>query len=306
MENPVVFSVVVPNYNRLEQLEEAILSVIGQTFSDWELIIIDDASEISLAPIIAKYESARVIFLRQEKNEGASAARNRGIDAARGKYIAFLDSDDQFLPDSLQTVFRKIEEYNFTDEDHVCISSRYQLHTSENSYVILPKVLLRDDEDVMRYLFVSGGRIRTSTIVVSKSCAQRARFDTKMIVNEDYDFVRRLQKQSVRFVMIPDALVKVSDKYGSNRLSRDKGAFKTASNWITSIQSQLAPDVVAAFMLRELAPIAQSRTRRMGIFAENVLPASSMKFKSKCICLVKCLSPDLFRGLKKGYVRIAR
>lgn len=306
MQNRVVFSVVIPNYNRLEQLEEAILSVIGQTFSDWELIVIDDASEISLAPIIAKYESSRVIFLRQEKNEGASAARNRGIDAARGKYIAFLDSDDQFLPDSLQTVFRKIEECDFTDEDHVCISSRYQLHTSENSYVVLPKLLLRDNEDVMRYLFVSGGRIHTSTIVVSKSCAQRARFNTKMIVNEDYDFVRRLQKQSVRFVMIPEALVKVSDKYVSNRLSRDKGAFETASNWITSIQSQLAPDVVAAFMLRELAPIAQSRTRRMGIFAENFLPASSMKIKSKCICLVKCFSPDLFRGLKKGYVKIAR
>jgi glycosyltransferase involved in cell wall biosynthesis len=97
-------SVIIPAYNREKTIERAINSVISQTYQNFEIIIVDDNSTDGTVSLIQKYENnePRIHHLQHHKNLGAQAARNTGIKAARGEWIAFLDSDDEWLPNRIQ------------------------------------------------------------------------------------------------------------------------------------------------------------------------------------------------------------
>ncbi|WP_231189734.1 glycosyltransferase family 2 protein [Haladaptatus sp. DYF46] len=95
-------SVIVPTYNRADAIPRTIESVLSQTLEELELIIVDDASQDDTADVVASYDDDRVQFVQHETNRGASAARNTGIERAEGEYIAFLDSDDVWLPTKLE------------------------------------------------------------------------------------------------------------------------------------------------------------------------------------------------------------
>lgn len=97
-------SVIVPVYNAEKFIGETIESVIAQTYTDWELLLVDDRSSDNSRAIIEEYadKDERIIYILQDQNKGAWAARNRGIDEARGDYIAFLDADDKWEPLKLE------------------------------------------------------------------------------------------------------------------------------------------------------------------------------------------------------------
>lgn len=108
-----VISVIVPVYNGEKYLRETIKSILVQTFSDFELIIIDDGSIDSTSEIceeLAKCDDRIVVYYQQ--NKGVSAARNEGIRKANGKYVCFIDSDDYVEPDMFETLYKNMVEYN--------------------------------------------------------------------------------------------------------------------------------------------------------------------------------------------------
>ena len=97
---PVV-SVIIPTFNRASLLQDAIDSVSAQTFGDWELWVVDDGSTDDTEVVVRSVPDPRIQYVRQD-NQGVGAARNLGIDCARGDWIAFLDSDDMWLPNCLE------------------------------------------------------------------------------------------------------------------------------------------------------------------------------------------------------------
>ncbi|MFZ7094178.1 glycosyltransferase family 2 protein [Primorskyibacter sp. 2E233] len=101
-EAPPSVSVILPVYNRLESLALAMRSVLDQSFGDLELIVADDASSEDVGAVVKGFNDPRVRYVRRESNGGAAAARNTGISLARGRYIAFQDSDDLWLPGKLE------------------------------------------------------------------------------------------------------------------------------------------------------------------------------------------------------------
>ncbi|USR91773.1 glycosyltransferase family 2 protein [Phormidium yuhuli AB48] len=101
-------SVIIPVYNGGRFLGEAIASVWAQTYTDWELIVVDDGSTEAIEPLIAPYGS-RLRYIRQE-NQGVAVARNRGLEVARGEFIAFLDQDDWFEPDKFEVQVAALQE----------------------------------------------------------------------------------------------------------------------------------------------------------------------------------------------------
>ncbi len=132
MADPLV-SIVVPTYNRAQYVRRALDSVLAQSVRDWELLLIDDGSTDETPRIAANYArelNDRFAYLRQT-NQGSSAARNRGIDAARGRFVAFLDSDDEFLPNKLERQLRLFEirpDLGFAYSDYIFLDidgSRY-------------------------------------------------------------------------------------------------------------------------------------------------------------------------------------
>jgi glycosyltransferase involved in cell wall biosynthesis len=106
------FSIIIPTYNRASLVPIAVQSVLNQTFSDFEIFVIDDGSTDNTKEVLAQFESdSRFKYIFQE-NAQESAARNHGLRLAQGKYACFLDSDDYFLPNHLEILKRKIDELN--------------------------------------------------------------------------------------------------------------------------------------------------------------------------------------------------
>src|ERR1700730_10501356 len=105
----MLFSIVIPTYNRADLLPCAIASVQGQQFTDYEIIVVDDGSQDGTREYLQGLEP-QIRYLRQE-NGGPGAARNAGICAARGDYVAFLDSDDLWFPWTLTVFARAISEH---------------------------------------------------------------------------------------------------------------------------------------------------------------------------------------------------
>ena len=106
----VLFSIILPTFNRSGFVKKAIQSVINQDYKNWELIIIDNYSKDNTEELVKQFSDERIIF-KKLKNDGVIArSRNFGIKLAKGEYIAFLDSDDWWYSQKLKTVNKKIKE----------------------------------------------------------------------------------------------------------------------------------------------------------------------------------------------------
>lgn len=106
-------SIVMPSYNTAKFIAETIDSVMAQTYTNWELIIVDDCSTDHTDEMVAKYTDPRIRYLKNEKNSGAAVSRNRALREATGRWIAFLDSDDLWYADKLEKQIRFMEEKKF-------------------------------------------------------------------------------------------------------------------------------------------------------------------------------------------------
>ena len=108
-----MISVITPTYNRADYIKTAVDSVISQTYTDWELLVIDDNKPESearkaTAAVMSQYTDPRIHYIQNEKNMGGALARNVGIFMAKGDFIAFLDDDDMYLPERLQVQWEQM------------------------------------------------------------------------------------------------------------------------------------------------------------------------------------------------------
>ena len=109
LKDKIVFSILLPTYNREKLIKRAINSVLKQTFPYFELIVIDDASTDNTEKLIKSIKDKRIVYLKHETNKGQNPAYNTGLRSARGEYIAFIDSDDEWLPTNLEEIYKKFQ-----------------------------------------------------------------------------------------------------------------------------------------------------------------------------------------------------
>ncbi|MDB5273284.1 MAG: tuaG [Chitinophagaceae bacterium] len=176
----ILFSIVIPTYNRAAFIGKAIDSVLAQTYAHWELIIIDDASSDPTQDIVGKYLDPRIKYYRNETNMERSASRNRGITLSTGDYICFLDSDDYYYGHHLETLYQKIQALS----QPVAL-----IHTS--AVVVNAKdVVLKE----LKYFYtdfkekieaVLNEHILIHTVGIHRNILQQFKFDTQLAVNED-------------------------------------------------------------------------------------------------------------------------
>ncbi|WP_346983292.1 glycosyltransferase family 2 protein [Chryseobacterium sp. POE27] len=122
-------SIITPSYNSAEFIEETIHSVFSQTYENWEWLITDDLSKDNTVEILQKYTDPRIKLQVLEQNGGAGNARNKSLERAKGRYIAFLDSDDLWHPEYLETMINYMKENNA--ELVYCNYSRCSEYTME-------------------------------------------------------------------------------------------------------------------------------------------------------------------------------
>lgn len=183
-------SVIIPTYNRGPLVQRAIESVLNQTFKDYELIVVDDGSTDDTRERIQLYKDA-VRYIYQE-NRGPSAARNTGILNAKGKYIAFCDSDDRFLPQKLKRQMQFLNDH----ADCRFLYTWYYNVNEQGEITKLRKPLSCKSREHLQYcLFTRQFTIRTSTVLMRKSCFEKAGlFNERYLYSQDWDMWLRLAR----------------------------------------------------------------------------------------------------------------
>lgn len=124
-------SIIMPSYNTAKFISSTIKSVLAQTYTNWELIIVDDCSTDNTDEVVEPFLSdSRICYMKNEKNSGAAVSRNRALREAKGKWIAFLDSDDLWLPEKLekQIEFMKKNDCHFSYTNYIEIDENSMLN----------------------------------------------------------------------------------------------------------------------------------------------------------------------------------
>lgn len=195
-------SVIIPTYNRANLLPRALKSVLSQTYQPLEVIVVDDASQDNTSEVVEGFGEGTFRYIRHEENKGGSAARNTGIRAARGKFIAFLDSDDAWTPNKLERtleVFASDPECGVVYSAHRIIrgSGTTEAHRANN-----PEGWIRAE------LLKSAVVGTTSAVVVRRNCFARAGlFDESLPSCQDWDMWIRIAEHC-KFRRISEPLVR--------------------------------------------------------------------------------------------------
>jgi len=193
-------SVIVPTHNRPELLAKALRSIQDQTFGDFEIIVVNDAG-IDVSRLVEHFNSRGTIrYINKKTNEGLAAARNSGIRAARGKYIAYLDDDDTYYPDHLQILIDYLEysdaQVAYTDAHRALQEQKGETFTTVNR-----DIPYREEFDTDRLLVEN--YIPVLCVMHERQCLdQVGLFDESLPRHEDWDLWIRLS-QKFPFVHIP-------------------------------------------------------------------------------------------------------
>lgn len=211
MREEIKVSVIIPTYGKPIYLDKAIQSVLRQSLEDIELIVVDDndvdteARKLTEAMVNREKEKdSRIVYIKHERNRNGAAARNTGIAVARGKYISFLDSDDEYMPDRLRQCYDIMEakgrEVNVAGVYTGCEFRRrgavYNRYTGVRSGRFMVETL------ACSFMFCTGSNIFVRKRVVDELKG----FDEAFRRHQDYEFlVRVFEKYSI--IAIPDILV---------------------------------------------------------------------------------------------------
>lgn len=266
------FSVVIPHFNRPSLLLRAVNSVHAQTFTNFELIIVDDHSTMPLPSLPG---SVRVI--RRGENGGGSAARNDGIRASTGRYIAFLDSDDYWLPNRLFHARKSIANATHARTifyEDVNVQKRGSLSVLYNNK-------FPSGGSVSRHILCRG-LLQTSTLIVPNDGVLL--FDTKLRRFQDLDFLVEAEKAGYRLHKI-DANNVVWDLTGdSNRLSQKEDAY-SATYFLEKHQGFLDSQTYNGFKLQNLE-YWRKNARNFAGYASRVL-VSKLDWRRKASLILR-------------------
>lgn len=238
-------SVVIPTFNRAGLLGEAIASVLRQSYSNLEVIVVDDGSTDSTADVVTSFADERLILLRQE-NRGRSAARNRAIAKARGRYIAFLDSDDVYLEHKLEKQVDYMESHpdvGMTYTSALCIDGNGDLLAHKYEATISGKIY----KDIAFFMPVT---VTLPTVMVRREVFDAVGdFDECMYRFEDTDMWRRISK-SYSVGAIPEYTCKLRTHAGNCLTAQDPDQIRSALDYYASKILREDSDL-SSFVLRK-------------------------------------------------------
>ena len=254
-------SVVIPTYNRGRCIERAIESVVAQTHTDLEVIVVDDRSADDTVEVVEAYarKDSRVRLLKHDKRNGAQAARNTGINAARGDWIAFLDSDDEWLQDSLASRLRVAHEGN----PKVVHSECYVIR--DGSTQPLRYGLSALEGFAYRRLLKQPGTL-FSSLLIARECFERiGRLDENIVSYQEWDLSIRLARY-YRFGFIAEPTF-IYDCRQGDTISRDvsrgaRGYEQVFTKYFWPILHQCGPKTLAAHYQKTAYWYAQANDER--------------------------------------------
>ena len=204
-------SIIMPNYNSEKYVEETIKSVLAQTYQNWELIFVDDCSTDSSLDIVRSFGDDRIKIFQNEVNSGAAVARNKAIEAANGRWIAFLDSDDLWEQNKLAT------QLEFMIEEKCSFSFTHYYFDKNDSDLreFSPKRDEYDYNDILKHCYIA-----CPTVIYDSSILGKVYMPTEAVKREDFGCWLRILKQNVNAHCLHKCLTTV--KIHTDSVSYDK------------------------------------------------------------------------------------
>jgi glycosyltransferase involved in cell wall biosynthesis len=194
-------SVIIPTYNRADLITRAVASVERQTHPPIEVIIVDDCSSDDIGRVVGEIScKIPIIFERLERNSGGGVARNVGIRRAKGDYVAFLDSDDEWEGEHLRTLTEHVRRREGT---FVVASSAL---VSETGRVFPTRRFVQNRPLTEKLQFILTGNLafQTSTLLMPRSTALQFMFDGGLRRHQDWDLIFRMIGQQIDLILLPD------------------------------------------------------------------------------------------------------
>lgn len=226
-------SVILPTLNRREPLLRAVRSVLDQSYSNLELIVVDDGSTDGTDAAIGALSDPRIRYVRQDQTCGAGVARHTGAGLSQGRYVAYLDSDDYWLGDKLRRQLAVAETH--AAEEVVVIAAPHAYRCEGGLYLgpTLPPI---DGRRMADYIYTApGATVITSGLLISGELARRVRFDPLLRSNQDTDLVLRLEKAGARFLGIEEGLYVHDASPRTDRISFDPGVVDASLRWFEAV-----------------------------------------------------------------------
>ena len=234
--NNTCVSIVMPAYNSRSTIAESIRSVVNQTFTNWELLIIDDCSTETMKDIVDSFHDKRIQYIRKLKNCGVAVARNTGIAQAKGRYLAFLDSDDLWVSNKLekQLQFMQINDYAFT----------YTWYSQFLMTSLQPIRLVKTKKYVDYQKLLYGNDIGCLTVMIDRQ--KLPYIEMPSSYHEDYITWLNILKTGIKAYSIPQALAyyRVSHKSLSGNKKRS-----LIWTWKVYRESQKLPLLIAGWYM---------------------------------------------------------
>ncbi|MEB3294337.1 MAG: glycosyltransferase family A protein [Synechococcales bacterium] len=261
MPSPLI-SIVIPTCNRPDLLQRAIASVMAQTFTAWEILVVINGSDTVTAVTLEQIQDKRLQWL-QIAEAGASHARNAGVNAANTDWIAFLDDDDEWLPEKLEKQWKLVKN---NSAQYSIISSQLIARTPKGDFV-RPRRFPGDRESISDYLlgrtsfFQGEGLVQTSTILTQRQLLLQVPF-RQLPKHQDWDWMlRALSASDVQLKFVPEVLA-IWYLEEKRRSVSSQVNWQHSLTWIRQNRALVTPQAYAAFLLVEVgSQAAQSRVR---------------------------------------------
>ena len=307
MSDPL-FSIVIPTYNRAGTIARAIDSCLAQSETAFEIVVVDaDKSDDDMGAALARYDGRCTIRPKLDYHGSAAAARNEGARMARGRFVAFLDADDAWLPTKLAVCREHLER-----EPGTLFYSQNYVDRGVGRYWIKPARGLREGEDIFDYLLIDKGWVHPSTIVVDADTARAHPFREDLSFGDDTQFAVDLWRAGVPIRMIERPLAIYHDPPADPiRLSQspvnDAGrtpAHVSFLDWVESHREHMSDDAWLAYRAfwrsRFVAPVSTGQA--LGdiwiAFASGDVGA-----KRTLSQVVQTFAPRTYRRLSDAVVR---
>lgn len=222
-----LISVIIPTYNRCDKLKAAMESVLSQTYTNIELLIIDDGSTDNTREMVEEMQDSRIRYIRLPQNMGAAAARNEGVRFAKGEIIAFHDSDDIWLSEKLEKQMSYWKEH----PEFSMIYCAYLLHRDNLKFRTQPAERKELEGDILQYLLLRNF-IGTPTMLLRKACFEDVGgFNVALHCLEDWEFAVRFA-ESYYIGYVDEVLVKAY--YSPGGISSKKAEYYETKCYVIS------------------------------------------------------------------------
>lgn len=216
------FSVVIPLYNKENFIENTLNSVLSQSFADYEILIIDDGSTDSSAKKVHEFNDTKIQYFLK-KNEGASTARNYGIEKAQADHISFIDADDYWYPGFLQEMFENIKKH----PEQKVFSAAIEIATANKVFPAQYSISKTNDSEIVNYFSASSKEtvICTSCAVFNKNVFEQiGNFDVEIKSGQDTDLWIRI---GLVYPVLFSWKILARYVYDENSLSKNKNYLNT-------------------------------------------------------------------------------